>query len=107
MKTHSYFSSANITYVANDTRLSQKVSLSSHLVDKSRKVTYCWLHKVASSFWMWIFLWIKEGKEPDPKAKPYTTQFSMKPKDVKMYLTTVANYENIMLGKGSLQKKKQ
>lgn len=51
---------------------------------------------------MWIFLWIKEGKEPDPKAKPYTTQFSMKPKDVKMYLTTVANYENIILGKTDL-----
>jgi len=84
-------------YVANDTRLSQKVSLNSHLIDKKRKVTYCWLHKVASSFWMWIFLWIKEGKQPDPKAKPYTTQYSMTPKTTKVYQNTVANYENIIL----------
>ena len=47
------------TFKAKDSRVSQTVSLSHHVLDTDRQVMYCWLHKVASSFWMWLFLWIK------------------------------------------------
>ena len=76
---------------------------------------YCWLHKVASSFWMWMFLWIKvswlpchhrshttpvqEGKEPEAGKRPYTIQYSMKPTSAKMYHTVVQKYSNIILGR--------
>ena len=78
---------------------------------------YCWLHKVASSFWMWMFLWIKvswlpsrqhryryltyyqEGKEPEAGKRPYTIQYSMKPTSAKMYRTVVQKYSNIILGR--------
>ena len=79
------------------------------------QVMYCWLHKVASSFWMWMFLWIKvswlpsparishlpvqEGKEPEAGKRPYTIQYSMKPTSAKMYHTVVQKYSNIILGR--------
>ena len=88
-----------LIYNSNDTRLSQTVKLTSHLVYKKRNVTYCWLHKVASSSWMRRFLWIKNGRKPSSNAKPYLTQFSMKPESMKMFQTTVENYMNIILGK--------
>ena len=47
------------TFKAKDIRVSQTVSLNHHLIDTERHVMYCWLHKVASSFWMWLFLYIK------------------------------------------------
>ena len=53
-------------YKAKDTQLSQALKLSHYLLDRSRKVMYCWNHKVASSFWMWIFQWIHEGGKPNP-----------------------------------------
>ena len=82
---------------------------------------YCWLHKVASSFWMWLFLWIKvlgilniyignkefmllmfqEGKEPDPSKRPYVVQYSMKPKSATKYFHVVQNFSNIILGNDS------
>ena len=57
-----------LQYTAKDQRFNQQLKLSAHLVDKERSVSYCWNHKVASSFWMWIFQWIKAGKEPDPST---------------------------------------
>ena len=84
-----------LDYSSNDTRLSQTVKLTSHLVYKKRKVTYCWLHKVASSSWMRRFLWIKDGRKPEF----FSFFISMKPESMKMFQTTVENYMNIILGK--------
>ena len=64
---------------------------------RKRKVMYCWIHKVASSFWMWMFLWIKQGKKPDPRHKPYTIQYSMKPDNFQSYLNAVKTYKSIIL----------
>ena len=33
-------------------------------MDKKRRLMFCWNHKVASSFWLWVFLWLNEGREP-------------------------------------------
>ena len=41
----------------------------------------------------------QEDKEPDPLKRPYTIQYSMKPKSAKKYLQVVKKYSNIILGK--------
>ena len=69
-------------YSAKDKRLNQKVVLTSHLLDNRRKVMYCWNHKVASSFWMWMFTKIDRGEDP-PAGKPtYNIQYRMSPKSL-------------------------
>ena len=72
---------------------------------------------MASSFWMWIFLWIKEGKEPDSskdgnkldlsspdlsplEKKPYKVMYSMSPKTEQEFQEMVRSYRNIILGIG-------
>ena len=84
-------------YVSNDSRLTQKPVLTSHLLDHDRKILYCWNHKVASSFWMWMFTKIKTGKEP-PAGKPtYMIQYHMSPTTVSSFKRAVSHYESIIL----------
>ena len=47
---------------------------------------------------MWMFLWMKEGKEPDPSKKPYTIMFSMSPKSSRLFANASDNFSNIILG---------
>ena len=84
-------------YVSNDSRLTQKPVLTSHLLDNDRKILYCWNHKVASSFWMWMFTKIETGKEP-PAGKPtYTIQYRMSPQTVSKFRKAVSTYDSILL----------
>ena len=39
-------------YSAKDKQLNQRFVLTSHLLDNTRKVMYCWNHKIACSFWI-------------------------------------------------------
>lgn len=76
-------------YFARDKRLSQKVVMTSHLLDTRRKVMYCWNHKVASSFWMWIFTKIGKGEDPPAGQPTYNIQYRMSPKSSSSYRTAV------------------
>ena len=84
-------------YHAKDKRLNQKVLMSSHLLDTTRKVMYCWNHKVASSSWMWMFTKIGTGKDPPPGKPTYKIQYQMSPKTLSAYHTAVSSYQNILL----------
>ena len=84
-------------YYSNDSRLNQKPILTSHLLDHKRKIMYCWNHKVASSFWMWMFTKIEKGKEPPAGQPTYMIQYRMSPKTVSSYHHAVSTYQNILL----------
>ena len=82
---HCYSSRLLKEYNSAEPGLRQKVTHSSFLVDHSRRVMYCWNHKVrrwqevevliscmwkvASSFWMWLFTKMGTGEQPEVKSK--------------------------------------
>ena len=91
-------------YFARDKRLNQKVLMTSHLMDAKRKVMYCWNHKVASSFWMWIFTKIDRGEDPPAGQPTYNIQYRMSPKSPSSYQSAVSNYVNILLVRHPLER---
>ena len=88
---------SDLAYLASDQRLNQKVRMLSHLLDNSRKVMYCWNHKVASSSWMWMFTKIRTGRELPPGEPTYRIQYHMSPRNISSYYSAVTSYNNILL----------
>ena len=86
-----------LRYISNDSRLNQEVHLTSHLLDNKMKIMYCWNHKVASSFWMWMFSKIHTGREPQPGKPTWMIQNKISPKHLSTYKRVVSTYQNILL----------
>ena len=82
-------------YLANDSRLNQKVQLRSNLLDRERRLLYCWNYKAASSSWLSLFSSLAPaGKQDSPR---WTIQNKLAPKSLYSFHAAVAGYINIIL----------
>ena len=93
-------------------------------MDKKRRLMFCWNHKVASSFWLWVFLWLKEGREPKTSKllmvcsihyinlfmiglrrawSQLNRKYHLISKTYDEFAEVARSYENIILGNGILR----
>jgi len=88
-------------YEAGDKRLSQSLKKDSFLVDHKRRLIYCWNHKVASSFWMWLFTKLGTGKGPEvvngQPGQVYKIKWQMAPRSDGELLQAAKDYTSILL----------
>ncbi|XP_023319457.1 carbohydrate sulfotransferase 14, partial [Eurytemora carolleeae] len=83
-------------------RFNQKASLGSYLIEKKRKVLYCWNHKVASSSWFSVFS--KYSREKFTSDKLYKLTGVMSPKSLEEFQIAVQEYKNIILIRHPIQR---
>ena len=94
--------SSKPSYLSTDSRFNQEVKLKSFLIDKERKLMYCWNRKVASSFWTWMFSKSSKEKKSVPYSKPYRISSILSPKTISAYQSAVSSYQNIILVRNPL-----
>jgi chondroitin 4-sulfotransferase 11 len=76
----------------------QHLRLSSFLVERKHlNISYCWIHKVASTSWQTLFLQIENITKYLEEDKPYQTMFRMAPKSSKEFSEISKHFFNFLV----------
>jgi len=75
----------------------QRLRLSSHLVSRKLNISYCWIHKVASTSWQSLFLRLENNSVHLKQDTPYRTMFWMAPRSSKEFAEIAGSFYNFLL----------
>ena len=76
----------------------QHLRLGSFLVERKQlNISYCWIHKAASTSWQTLFMQIKINSKYLEEDKPYQTMFRMAPKSPKDFSEICKHFLNFLI----------